>query len=291
MTPTTFQLGQRVGAAAHLELIEELGQGGMGKVYLARQADLDRLVALKVLHGPLANDKEYLGRFQREAKLAAKLDHKHVVKVYEAGRDRDTGAHYIAFEYLPGGSLEDRAAPGPLSEVETLEAGLGIARALQHAELHALVHRDVKPENVLYDAAGTVKLADLGLCRVVGDDTVTRLTATGVVVGTPYYMAPEVLLGKPADARTDVFALGLSLWRCLTGARPLSTGPSSLLELMTRRIHEDVPDVREHAPDVSEEAAELIAKLTVRDPDGRFTPNEAVGALRFTLAALRKRPS
>jgi len=276
-----------VREVAGFELRRPLGEGGMGRVFLARQRSLERDVALKVLHPVLAGDVEFVTRFAREGRAAARFTHPNVVKVIDAGRDARNGVYFIAFELLSGGSLEERleAAGGRLPEAEVLRVARAVGEALRFAEEHDLVHRDIKPDNILFDADDVPKLADLGLARPTRDDE-KRLTSTGVIMGTPHYMAPEQALGEEVDVRADLYALGLVLWRCLTGQVPFDEdGGASAMQVLSRRLDRTLPDVRDHAPEVSEETARLVTRLTARQPADR--PASAAAFLR----ELGRRPS
>ncbi|HBP18691.1 MAG TPA: serine/threonine protein kinase, partial [Planctomycetes bacterium] len=173
------------------KLVRPLGEGGMGKVFVARQEALDRVVALKVLKPELAEDPEFLTRFAREARSAALFQHPNVVSVIDSGVDERFGVNYIAFEFIDGGSLEDLLEKQErLHEEQALLIVRGIVRALCFAEDKGIVHRDVKPDNILIASDGTPKLADLGLAKEGGGNETTKVTQTGVVLGTPLYMAP-----------------------------------------------------------------------------------------------------
>jgi serine/threonine protein kinase len=277
---------------AGFQLVGELGQGGMGKVFLARQRSLDRLVALKVLQPDLANDAEFLKRFSREAQSAALFQHPNVVAVIDAGRDPASGVHYIAFEYIEGGTLEDRLKKGPLPEREVIEVLRGVAMGLAFAESKGIVHRDVKPENILITPDGEPKLADLGLAKPVGPDGANKsVTQTGVVLGTPIYMAPEQALGeRDLDVRADIYSLGLVLWRCLTGTIPFDEdGKASSLQILSRKINQDLPDLRKHMPSgvsVSAGTARVCAWMTARERDDRY---RSAGSLVEDLSLLLTR--
>lgn len=284
----TSERARVVRELAGFKLLKELGQGGMGKVFLARQTSLDRLVALKVLPPELNADLEFVQRFDREAKAAALFQHPHVVSVYDQGQDPVSGVRFIAFEYVDGGSLENLLRTrGALPEREALTIGRAVAMALEYAESKGVVHRDVKPDNILLTRAGVPKLADLGLAKQAGAPGAKHVTQTGAVLGTPLYMAPEQALGEPdLDVRADLYALGLCLWRALTGVVPFDEDRSSnAVQILTRHIHHDLPDVRTRAPAVSEGAAKVIAWLAARDRDDRYpSARQAVLDLNRVLA-------
>src|SRR5579883_3200745 len=261
---------------AGFELLAMLGEGGMGKVFKARQKSVDRIVALKVLTPKLSEDPDYVGRFEREAKAAGKLTHPNVVAVIDRGEDRNQGPkpiRWIAFEFVDGMSLEQRIEKGKVPEREALGVVRAVASALQSANQHGLVHRDIKPDNIFLAKDGTPKLGDLGLAKFEDDEQ--SLTQTGIVMGTPHYMAPEQAMGeRDLDIRVDVYALGLVLYRCVTGHLAWST-PSALAQL-NRHINEDCPDPRALAPEVSGGTAELIRLMTARERGLRLHPEEVV---------------
>ncbi|MCO5171998.1 MAG: serine/threonine protein kinase [Planctomycetes bacterium] len=260
---------QRVGGYT---VLEPLGTGGMGHVYLARQDSLERLVALKVLRHELARDKNYLERFQREAKAAALFQHPHVVAVIDTGHDPAADLHYIAFEYVDGGSLEGLCrVQGALPERRALEVTRAVALALQFAESRRLIHRDLKPANILIGSDGSVKLADLGLVRHA-ERVGPQVTQEGIILGTPLYMAPEQALGRDIDIRADIYALGLCLYRMLTGRTPFNERDDtcSTLAILSRHVNEELPDVRASAPDASDGVVRLLADMTAREAERRY---------------------
>jgi serine/threonine protein kinase len=264
---------------------KELGEGGVGKVFLAEREG--RLVALKVLKAEVLSDQEYVARFRREAEAAGRIRHPNVVGLVEAGRDPASGLEFIAFEFVEGGSLLDRLAErGRLDEREALSVARGIALALAEAESQRIVHRDVKPENILLTRDGTAKLADLGLIRQLGRKSL-RLTAPGIVVGTPCYMAPEQALGEDGlDVRADIYGLGLCVWQSLTGTVPFDEEDElPALELMTRHIEEDVPDVRIERPTIGDATAQVVRHMTARRKEDRYpSPAELVRDIELVLA-------
>ena len=193
-------------------ILRVLGQGGMATVYLAEQESLGRQVALKLLADRYASDPEASERFVREARTAARLVHRHIVGVHDVGSH--DGRPYLAMEYLPGDTVPaTRTAPA-----EALQAVREIALALDHAHREGVVHRDIKPENILRRADGSHALADFGIARTA--DAAAPMTRDGVTLGTPHYMSPEQLQGKPLDGRADLYSLGVVLYQLLTGALP-----------------------------------------------------------------------
>ncbi|MCA8923124.1 MAG: protein kinase, partial [Planctomycetes bacterium] len=248
----------------------ELGEGGMGRVYLGRHEGLDRLVALKVLQPKLAGEQEFVDRFMREARAAAKFAHPNVVTVFDTGVDQN-GVHFIAFEYVDGGTAEDLLrAQGKVDEARVVTIALGVAEALAFADSQGIVHRDVKPENILLTPDGVPKLADLGLAKQVENEQ-SNLTQTGMVLGTPLYMSPEQALGDPLDIRSDVYSLGLCMWRMLTGLIPFDEDRSaSSLQIINRHINQDLPNVRERVPEVSADLAYVIERMAAREAADRY---------------------
>lgn len=256
------------------EVRERIAAGGMATVYLAFDKRLERLVAVKVMHAAFGTDDdkgEFASRFRREAKASARLTHPGMVRVYDQGTDGDLS--YLTMEYVEGENLRAR-----LSQEATLTVGesLGIIEAildaLGAAHRLGLVHRDVKPENILIDGDGRPKLADFGLARAVTEVT---STSTGTVMGTVAYLAPELVQRGEADARTDVYAAGIMLFEALTGRQPF-TAPSAI-EVATRHVHEDIPPPSTYVPWVPAELDQLVLTLAARDPAAR--PANATAAL------------
>lgn len=267
------------------EVLGLLGSGGMGEVLHARQTSLGRAVALKLLSADLANDPEFVARFDREARVAAALKHPSVVDVIDAGVDRMSGRRFIAFELVEGSDLEALLeAEGALNERRCLKLARTVCVALQHAHEHGLVHRDIKPANVLLTRAGEPKLADLGLAKRFGDRG--GLTQTGVVVGTPHYMSPEQAEGvREVDIRSDLYSVGLMLYRMATAEQAFDAG--NAMGTIARRLTEDCPDPREVAPHLSAGFAALVLQLTAREPSDRpDTPAGAVVAIDRVLAGV-----
>lgn len=278
--PVTGGSNHGLPELAGYTILRPLGRGGTGKVYLARQQRLERLVAIKVLDTELSDEEGFLERFSREAQAAAMFQHPHVVPIYDASHDPETNTHFIAFEYMPEGSLEDLLAREPmLSERRALEIVRAIADALAFAQERKLLHRDVKPGNILLSAEGVPKLSDLGLARRT-DQGPGAVTQAGLVVGTPYYMAPEQALGRvDLDIRVDIYSLGLCLWRMLTGLLPFVAKDEkrpSVIEALTRRLSEELPDVRTVRPEITERTAKLLKGMVARRRQERYRDPKAV---------------
>jgi hypothetical protein len=254
----------------------------MATVYRAEHERLRKIVALKVMDPLVAEDEEYRERFLREARAAAKLNHQNIVRALDAGQGG--GFYYIAMELVEGVDLRRRIEDdGTLPEREALEIGISVAHALEEASRHGIVHRDVKPENILLDANGGVKLTDLGLAKVRDEDL--TLTKKGLTVGTVAYFAPEQALGQPdLDVRTDLYALGATLYAALSGELPFGRG-ENVPETMQKILTETAPSLEKIAPDVSAPARAAIERLMERDRKKR--PASAREAIRILEAAVK----
>jgi serine/threonine protein kinase len=247
-------------------LLKKLGAGGMGIVYLARQESLDRQVALKVLSRELAAKPAFVQRFQREARVMARLDHPNILRCYGVGEQR--GLHYLAMEYADGGSVEGWLKKlGRLSLADALHITLACARALLHAHELNLVHRDIKPDNLLLTAKGVVKLADLGLAKAQDDDM--SLTRTGTGAGTPLYMAPEQARDvKHVDGRSDLYSVGCMLYRFLAGEMPF-TG-STLVELIDAKTKGKFAPLRQKNAEAPSRLELIVDKMLAANPAHRY---------------------
>jgi len=266
------------------KLTDMLGKGSMGTVYRATQKALDRAVAVKILHKRLARDAEYVGLFFREAKLAAQLSHPNVVGAIDAGQFR--GIFYFVMEYVEGesaGRVLERL--GRVSVDKALLIGAQIARALEHAGGRGLIHRDVKPDNILLDLHGTAKLADLGLARAaLSPDPGGR---DGRIVGTPDYISPEqVAVSDTVDTRADVYSLGASLYHMMVGRPPFSS--DRVLDLLAMHARGVRPWAGETAPWVSDDVSRALMTAMATEPSDRFqSPGEMAGVLERLSGARR----
>ncbi|WP_100585983.1 Stk1 family PASTA domain-containing Ser/Thr kinase [Kitasatospora sp. CB02891] len=268
---------------------QRIAVGGMSTVYRGTDTRLDRAVALKVMHPSLAGDADFTARFIREAKAVARLAHPNVVNVLDQGAD--PRAVFMAMEYVPGRTLRDLLRDrGALSVRAALDVLEPVLAALGAAHRAGLVHRDVKPENVLITDNGLVKVADFGLVRIMGaaDSSTTAATEAGQLLGTVSYLAPEqISQNAPADQRVDVYAAGILLYEMLTGAKP-HTGENAA-QVMYRHLHEDVPAPSRTAPAVGRELDALVAAATARDPQAR--PWDAVELLAAVQRVRRTLPA
>jgi serine/threonine protein kinase len=246
------------------ELDSKLGSGGMSTVYLARDATLERWVAVKILHREISDQPDQIERFRREARTVAQLSHPNVVAVIDAGED---GGHpYIVFEYVEGETLKQRIERvGRLPLDEAAAYAIEIGRGLASAHARRMVHRDVKPQNVLIDAEGRAKVTDFGIARELESD---GLTATGRVLGTTDYVSPEQAMGHTVDARSDIYSLGVVLYEMLTGRPPFSA--ETLVGVAMKHVNEQMPDIQVRRPEVSSALAAVVDRATVKDPSGRY---------------------
>jgi serine/threonine protein kinase len=248
------------------KLLKKLGQGGMGTVYKAHQISLDRDAAVKVLSKELAAQPDFVQRFLREARLMAKLDHPNILRCFEVGAA--LGYHFIAMEYVEGGSIETWLKKLKQFDVgDALYVAITVASALQHAHEQGLVHRDIKPDNILLTKKGVIKVADLGLAKAADDDL--GLTRTGTGAGTPIYMAPEQARdAKHVDHRCDIYALGVMLYVFLTGQAPF--GGSTLVEVIEAKEKGKFKPIRMFNPEVPDRLDLIVDKMLAREPKLRF---------------------
>ncbi|MGD0088404.1 MAG: protein kinase [Planctomycetota bacterium] len=275
---------QRIKEVGGFELLSKIGQGGMGAVFLARQKSLDRVVALKILPPSVAKDATFIERFQREARASAKLNHPNIVQGIDVGRDEAAGLWYFAMEYVDGPNLrqvlkEQKVIP----EERALTIAREMAGALECAARNGIVHRDIKPDNILLTKQGQAKLADLGLAKQMSSDD-PSVTQSGQSVGTPFYMAPEQARGASGeiDIRTDIYALGATLFHLVTGQTPFNGDTSAVI--MTKQITEPAPRANRVNPAVSEACTRLILRMMQKKREQRFqTPQELVAQIEKVL--------
>jgi eukaryotic-like serine/threonine-protein kinase len=264
--------------SSRYRLKAKLGSGGMSTVYLAIDETLDRPVAVKVMHREISEEPEQLERFRREARAVAKLSHPNVVAVIDAGED---GGHpYIVFEYVEGENLKQRIRRlGPLDPPEALAYAIEIAGGLSVAHGRRMVHRDVKPQNVLIDAEGRAKVTDFGIARQLEQQGVTD---TGRVLGTTDYVSPEQAMGHRVDERSDIYSLGVVLYEMLTGEVPFSA--DTQVGVAMKHVNEELPDVQRRRPELSAAAALTIERSTTKDPAKRYgSIKEMIDDLRTAL--------
>lgn len=269
MTLTDPMIGRLVDG--RYEVTSRIARGGMATVYLALDRRLDRQVALKIMHPHLAEGQDVVARFRREARAAARLAHPGVVGVYDQGSEGDTS--YLTMEYVDGTNLRKvLSARGALPLGEVIDITESVLDALAAAHRAGLVHRDVKPENVLVASDGRVKVADFGLARAVTEATAAT---TGTLLGTVAYLSPEIVTSGVADARADVYAVGVLFYEMLTGHQPFQG--ETPIQVAYKHVHEDLPDASDDIAWLPIEVDELIAAFTARDPEER--PADAGAAL------------
>ena len=256
------------------KLLKKLGQGGMGTVYKGLQIGLDRVVAIKVLAKELASKDAYVQRFQREARVMIKLDHPNILRCLDAGFDAKLVSHYLTMEFVEGGSVEGFLKKmGRFSIGDALHIILKTAEGLQHAHERNMIHRDIKPDNILLTKEGIVKVADLGLAKDTEEDT--SLTKTGAGAGTPIYMAPEQARDvKHVDCRVDIYALGVMLYVFLTGQPPFQG--NTLVELISAKEKGKFDPMRKHNDEVPGKLDLIVDKMIAKDPKSRYASCQEV---------------
>ena len=260
---------------SHYKIIEKLGQGGMGEVYLAEDSRLDRKVALKILPQHLSEKAELRERFEREARAVSSLNHPHICTLYDVGEA--DGIHFLVMEHLVGETLEARLVKGPLPLEQTLEYAIQIADALDKAHRQGVVHRDLKPGNIMLVKSGA-KLLDFGLAKLQAADTPTNLsalpteqanlTAEGTILGTLQYMAPEQLEGKEADGRTDIFAFGAVVYEMATGKKAFEgKSQASLIAAIMEKEPRPMSELQPMTPQLLDW---VVKRCLAKEPDERW---------------------
>jgi serine/threonine-protein kinase len=271
--PDIDDLRQRLARTleGRYEITRLLGRGGMAVVFLAEDLVLERQVAIKVLPPDMTRDAQLVTRFQQEAKTAAKLDHPNIIPIYRV--ESEAGLVYIVMKYVSGQSLEDLLAKGPLPISRVRQVLREAALALGHAHRRRIVHRDVKPANIMLDDEGRVILTDFGISKAVQDTA--QLTGTGKIIGTPHYMAPEQARGQEVDGRADQYALGIVGHRVLTGKLPFD-GPSH--SILYQQVHEPPPRVLDRRPDTPPDLRVALDRALAKDSNARFRTMEQFAA-------------
>jgi serine/threonine-protein kinase len=262
------------------ELHRRVGRGGMAEVYLARDRLLDRLVAIKILFPEFATDPSFVARFRREAQAAANLNHPNIVGVYDWGKER--GTYYIVMEFVDGQTVSEILRnEGPIEPKRAAGIAADVAAALGFAHRKGVVHRDVKPGNVLITKAGEVKVADFGIARAMTASSEENLTQTGSVMGTATYFSPEQAQGKPVDARSDLYSLGVVLYEMASGKPPFSA--DSPVAIAYKHVQEPIPSLSEQVPGIPRDYEAITLRALSKDPDDRYADGAAMRAdlLRF----------
>jgi len=262
-----------------------LGQGGMSSVYKATDPNLKRVVAIKLIHPHLSTDSQFIQRFEEEATAVASLRHPNIVQVYDFNSDQ--GVYYMVLEFVPGETLHDRlqrlAAQGRKLPIdEAVKFTLNICDALEYAHQRGIIHRDIKPANIMLDIYGHAILMDFGIVKLVGG---TSHTATGAVLGTARYISPEVIRSEPADPRSDVYSLGITLYEMLSGKTPFQS--DSAMTLMMMHLNDPVPDPRSLRADIPNALVNVLLKSLEKDRSKRYQSAAAMAAdLKHVLAEL-----
>jgi serine/threonine protein kinase len=246
-------------------LVRPLGSGGMADVFLAHDSILDRNVALKVMSTRYASDDEFVERFKREAQSAAALSHPNIVSIFDRGASED-GTYYIAMEYLPGGTLKDRIMrKGALPARTAAAVALQIAEALQAAHERGVIHRDIKPHNILITESGDVKVTDFGIARAASSSTMTR---TGSILGTAHYISPEQAMGEHVGPSSDLYSLGVVLYEMLTGELPYDA--DTPLGIAMKHVNGHLRQPKEVNPSVPAGINAITCRLLAKDPEDRY---------------------
>ena len=271
------------------EIVRELGKGAMGIVYLAKDPLIGRLVALKTIrpsaHADDEDTREFQQRFVREAQAAGILNHPSIVTVHDIGQDEPSGMSFIAMEYVEGQNLKEVLAQGrPLSFEQAADICAQVAEGLDFAHAKGIVHRDVKPANIILLEGNRAKITDFGIAKITSG--VANLTTTGQFLGTPNYMAPEQIKGTPVDGRSDIFSLGICLYECLTHRKPF--GGDSLTSISYKIVHEPFPPLHEINPTIPEGFADVVTHCLEKDPAKRFQRGkDLANALRAVMRGER----
>jgi serine/threonine-protein kinase len=267
-------------------VLRKLGQGGMGQLYLAEQVSLKRKVALKMLRPEMAANPTALQRFEAEAKAVARATHANIVQVYAIGQVE--GVPYMALEYVEGRNLREYLAKkGPPDVLLALSIMRQVAAALQRASELGIIHRDIKPENILLTRKGEVKVADFGLARcLTPDQAPLSLTQSGVTMGTPLYMSPEQIEGKPVDPRSDIYSFGVTCYHMIAGQPPFRG--EGAFEVALAHVRSEPPPLASVRPDVPEMLCAIVHKMMAKDPAQRYQTGREllkdVGRLRESLS-------
>ena len=282
MNERTFFTDNLEGAyLGRYQVIEQLGRGGMATVYKAFDTQLERYVAIKVLLQNQASSEQFLARFQREAKTLAMLSHPHIVKVLDYGEYESMP--FLVMEYLPGGNLTTYIPrPFPLHWRKAAQMLVPIATALHHAHLNGVIHRDVKPSNILLTSTGQPMLSDFGIAKILQFHETIELTHSGVGIGTPEYMAPEQGTGVEVDFRVDIYSLGVVFYELITGRRPYTA--DTPLGVLLKQHSEPIPQPSLYLPDLPEDVERFIFKMMSKDPDQRYRSMNEVADILDKIA-------
>lgn len=269
--------GKRIGGRYDIE--QQIGEGGMAIVYRARDTLLNRTVALKVLRSQFGNDDDFVARFHREAQAAASLSHPNVVNIYDIGQDDEM--YYIVMEYIEGMTLKQYINEhAPLDMNKAVDIGMQICDALDHAHQNELIHRDIKPHNILINKYGRIKVTDFGIARAVSSVTITH---TGSVLGSVHYFSPEQAKGIAAGAKSDLYSLGVVLYEMLTGELPFSG--DSPISVALKHLQESYVAPRKLRPEIPQSLENVIIRAMAKEPMYRYeSAREMLEDLQTALA-------
>jgi len=246
------------------EILDRISEGGMATVFRARRLPDGEVVALKVLREQFASDAEFVERFEREAKAVAALTHRHMVRVYDSGRDGDV--RFIAMEYVEGEDLKAHIRRFQrLDPQRAREIAAQVCDALEYAHAHGVIHRDVKPQNILLTPEGDVKVTDFGIARALSSATITQ---TGTVLGSVQYLSPEQAQGRELDPRVDFYSLGVTLYKAATGVVPFNA--TDWFELARMHVEDPPPSMRKQRPELSARLERVVVKCLAKHPDDRY---------------------
>ena len=246
------------------QIIKTLGEGGMANVYLAYDTILNRNVAVKILRGDLASDEKFVRRFQREALSASNLSHPNIVEMYDFGEE--DGQNYIVMEYVPGKTLKQLLKKrGTLTVTEVIDIMLQLTDGMAHAHDSYIIHRDIKPQNIMILENGMIKITDFGIAMALN---ATQLTQTNSVMGSVHYLAPEQVNGKGSTIRSDIYSMGIVMFELLTGVIPYKG--DSAVEIALKHLKEPLPSIRKYLPDVPQTIENIILKSTAKNPKNRY---------------------
>ena len=246
------------------EIIKTIGEGGMANVYLAHDTILDRKVAIKVLRGDLSNDEKFIRRFKREALSVSNLSHPNIVEVYDVGEE--DGNYYIVMEYIEGKTLKQLLQKrGALTLTEVIDIMSQLTDGLAHAHEAYIIHRDIKPQNIMIEDNGRIKITDFGIAMALNS---TQLTQTNSVMGSVHYLPPEQANGKGATVKSDIYSLGILMYELLTGSVPFKG--DTAVEIALKHMKEKVPSVRKQNPTIPQSVENIILKATAKNPKNRY---------------------
>jgi serine/threonine-protein kinase len=269
VTSIQFLIGKTLGK---YQVVEHLGHGGMAEVYMGQQEKLDRRVAIKVLHPFLAEDEGFVTRFQREARIVATLRHPNIVQVYDFDHNEEYDIYYMVMEFIDGPTLKEVMSEAPFAPSKVGAIGAAVADALGYAHRRDMVHRDIKPANVMFTEEGEPVLTDFGIARMM---SLTGLTASGAMVGTPAYMAPEIATGQSASAASDIYSLGVVLYEMATGRQPFEA--EIPMGLVMKHINDPVPPPSQFA-NLPPQLEDIILKSLEKRPSARHATAAEMGS-------------